>query len=119
MLRSHPQTLPGENDESTPFESTQTTGQTVTNIPKKTILTDFETVEELVERVKSLVTNAVEQRTEKENFLPGIRKVLGDYPSLGKSRFRGSINEFIVSEGEEQGMASLTQEEVDKLWVDH
>lgn len=77
---------------------------------------DFGTIEELVEMVKALIITAVENKTPKKDFLTRLGAVLKVFPSLKKSQFRPSVNEFISSESELQGLASITEEEVERLW---
>lgn len=79
---------------------------------------DFEVVEELVECVKAAVSNALENKMIKEDYFNELKSILENYPSLQQSQYRPSINEFIVSEGDQQGLFSITQEEVDTLWND-
>lgn len=79
---------------------------------------DFEAVEELVERVKATISNALENKTAKEIYFNELKSILKNYPSLQQSQYRPSINEFIVSQGDHQGLFSITQEEVDVLWND-
>lgn len=80
---------------------------------------DFEVVEELVERVKATISKAIENKTAKEIYFNELKSILKNYPSLQQSQYRPSINEFIVSEGDQQGLFSITQEEVDVLWNDN
>ena len=76
---------------------------------------DYETIEELVERVKSVLGHAVEAKVEATQVASSFKTVLSDYPTLAISTFRPSINEFIVSESELSGYA-FSQEAVEQLW---
>jgi len=77
---------------------------------------DFETVEELVDRVKALITESVEHKSPKDSFLSTLHHILKDYPSMQHSQFRPSVNEFIITESEAQGMPAITTEEVEQAW---
>ena len=77
---------------------------------------DFETIEELVDRVKALITESVEHDTPKESFLTTLHHILKDYPSLQHSQFRPSVNEFITTECEAQGMEAPSTEAVEQAW---
>jgi hypothetical protein len=89
-------------------------------VPKGTFeepaLNDFETIEELVDRVKTLISEALEKKMPKEGFLVLLGKLLRDYPALLKSQFRPSVNEFITSECEVQGLAPVSENELEELW---
>jgi len=79
-------------------------------------LQDFDTIEELVERVKSCVADAVEKHIPKEGFIELLGKLLRDYPTLKTSKFRPSVSEFIAGESQEQGFDGITVEEIESLW---
>lgn len=79
-------------------------------------LQDFEMIEELVERVKSTISEACEKEHSKQEFFTSLSKLLKDYPVLLKSQFRASVNEFIAGECIEQGFMEIAQEEVELLW---
>lgn len=80
---------------------------------------DFEIIEELVERVKSLIAEAVENKTPKESFCGLLGKLLKDYPTLLTSQFLPSVNEFITGECEQQGLEGIIIDDVETLWEKH
>lgn len=77
---------------------------------------DFEIIEELVDRVKALITESVEHKAPKDNFLTTLHHILKDYPTLRHSQFRPSVNEFITTECDAQGMEPVSTEEVEQAW---
>jgi hypothetical protein len=79
-------------------------------------LHDFETIEELVERVKATIGEAIRQQNPKTYLLSHLGNLLRGYPSLFASQFRPSVSEFICSECEAQELAGITMEEVEALW---
>ena len=96
-------------------------GDTLDNVVPKGVfeeplLNDFEIIEELVDRVKTLISEALEKKMPKDGFLSLLEKLLKDYPVLLKSQFRPSVNEFIASECHTQGFDPVTEEEVEALW---
>lgn len=105
-----------QQEVASPSPSSNPSDNSTAGIMEENTFNDFEVIEELVERVKSLITNAVEHQASKDVFFSRLQAVLKDYPSLQKSQFRPSVNEFIVSESELQGMSAITQEEVEALW---
>jgi len=78
---------------------------------------DFEVIEELVDRVKTLISFSVEKALPKDDFLLSLRPILKDYPALRNSQFRPSINEFITTESDAQGLESLSMDEVENCWT--
>lgn len=79
-------------------------------------LQDFEMIEELVERVKTTISDACDKDHSKQDFFTTLSKLLKEYPVLLKSQFRPSVNEFIAGECVEQGFKEITQHEVELLW---
>ena len=77
---------------------------------------DFEIIEELVDRTKTLITGSVEKEANKSDFLIGLQHILKDYPVLRSSQFRPSVNEFITTECEAQGLWPVSMEEVENCW---
>ncbi|WP_373060040.1 hypothetical protein [Zunongwangia sp. H14] len=77
---------------------------------------EFAEVEHLVEKVKTMIADALNQQLVKEEFRQYLRLVLKEFPSIKTSALRPSINELIVSECEKQGIAAFNEEEVDELW---
>jgi hypothetical protein len=84
--------------------------------PEPIFLQDFEMIEELVDRVKTIISEACEKKSSKEDFLLLLSKLLKDYPVLLTSEFRPSVNEFITGECLEQGFGELTVGEVEQQW---
>jgi len=77
---------------------------------------DFEIIEELVDRVKALITESIEHEAPKQSFLSTLHHILKDYPALQHSQFRPSVNEFIITESEAQGMEAPSVEEIEQAW---
>ncbi|MFP9097768.1 hypothetical protein ACLI09_01835 [Flavobacterium sp. RHBU_24] len=77
---------------------------------------DYDVIEEIVDRVKSSLQYASETTMEPNDVLSSFRTILQDYPSLGRSTFRPSINEFIASESAQHGYLTITQDTVEPLW---
>lgn len=80
------------------------------------VLQDFEMIEELVERVKNVISDAREKNLTKEDFFQVLAKLLKDFPLLLSSQFRPSVNEFIAGECTEQGFEGITLEDAEQLW---
>jgi hypothetical protein len=77
---------------------------------------DFDIIEEVVDRVKTLISTTIEKSQPKSDFLLGLYPILKDYPALKSSQFRPSINEFVTTECEAQGLENVTTEEVENCW---
>lgn len=77
---------------------------------------DYEIIEELVERVKGALKEGNEQHLTDEALLPKLKVIVNDYPVLGKSTFRPSINEFIATECQQHGFTNVTEESAELLW---
>jgi hypothetical protein len=77
---------------------------------------DYEIIEEIVERVKSVLQHAADTTMEPAEVTSSFRTILSDYPTLASSTFKPSINEFIANESEQHGYLTITQEAVEHLW---
>lgn len=77
---------------------------------------DYEIIEEIVERVKSVLQHAADTTMEPSEVSSSFRSILADYPILASSTFKPSINEFIANESEQHGYLTITQEAVEQLW---
>ncbi|MDT0641574.1 hypothetical protein RM553_01900 [Zunongwangia sp. F363] len=99
-------TLPNETLESIPVTT------------DKEAKDEFAEVENLIEKVKAMIADALGKQLVKEEFRQYLRLVLKEFPSIKTSALRPSINELIVSECEKQGIAAFNEEEVDELWSD-
>jgi len=77
---------------------------------------DYDVIEEIVERVKSVLQHAADSTMATDEVLSSFRTILSDYPALAKSTFRPSINEFIATESGLSGFPDITQEAVAQLW---
>jgi uncharacterized protein YciW len=77
---------------------------------------DYEIIEEIVERVKSVLQHAADTTMEPSDVTSSFRTILADYPTLARSTFKPSINEFIANESEQHGYLTITQEAVEQLW---
>ncbi|SEP06738.1 hypothetical protein [Flavobacterium sp. fv08] len=84
--------------------------------PEPVYLQDFEIIEELVDRVKTVISEACEKKSSREDFFELLSKLLKDYPTLLNSEFRPSVNEFISAECLEQGFGEISIDEVEQKW---
>lgn len=80
------------------------------------VYNDYDIIEEMVERVKGTLKEANEQHLTDEALLPKLKGIVNDYPVLGKSTFRPSINEFIATECQQHGFTTVTEESAELLW---
>lgn len=76
----------------------------------------FQDVDNLVERLKSVISEAGQRKLVKEEFKDYLASVLKDFPNLKDSPFQSSISELIVSECEKIESISLSQMEAEALW---
>ncbi len=97
-----------------PFQNTASEDNPVTSNEEAD--DEFAEVEYLIEKVKTVVTEALGKQLVKEEFKHYLRLVLKDYPNVKTSGLRPSVNELIVSECEKQGIVAFNEEEVDALW---
>ncbi len=77
---------------------------------------EFAEVEHLIEKIQTVITDALGKQLVKEEFRQYLRLVLKEFPSVKTSGLRPSVNELIVSECEKQGIVAFNEEEVDALW---
>lgn len=77
---------------------------------------DYDIIEEIVERVKSVLQHAADSTMEPSEVTSSFTTILSDYPTLARTTFRPSINEFIAGESEQHGYLTITQEAVEQLW---
>lgn len=77
---------------------------------------DYEIIEEIVERVKSVLQHAADTTMEPSDVILSFKTILADYPTLASSTFKPSINEFIANESEQHGYLTITQEAVEQIW---
>lgn len=77
---------------------------------------DYDIIEEIVERVKSVLKHAADMTMEPSEVTSSFTTILTDYPTLARSTFRPSINEFIATESEQHGYLTITQDAVEHLW---
>jgi hypothetical protein len=78
----------------------------------------FEEVEHLIARLKNVIMGAPGKEPGPGEFREYLRLVLKEYPSLKNSPLRPSVNELIVSECEKYGAVTLSEDEVELLWMD-
>jgi hypothetical protein len=76
----------------------------------------FQDVEDLVEKLKNIVADALQRRLPKKEFLYYLSLVLHEFPTVKNSPFRSSICELVVSECDKLELIHVTQQEVDVLW---
>jgi hypothetical protein len=77
---------------------------------------DYDIIEEIVERVKSVLQHAADSNQETNEVISSFKIIVSDYPTLAKSTFRPSINEFIANESRQSGFSEITQETAEQLW---
>lgn len=104
------------NSEGSPVQFDTLDNVTAKGVFDEAAFSDFEVIENLVDRSKSLIEEAVEKSMPKQDFYSQLTKILKEYPILSKSQFRPSVNEFIVSECDLKGYPAITMEEADALW---
>ena len=79
---------------------------------------DFADVEHLIERLKSVISDASGKKLIPQEFKQYLHLVLQEYPNIKNSPFRSSINELVASECERYGAVTLSEDEVELLWKD-
>lgn len=79
-------------------------------------VTDYEIIEELVDRVKKSLMVAFESKADQQSVTNGLKAIVNDYPILGQSTFRPSINEFIAAESQQHGFTFMTETLAETLW---
>lgn len=77
---------------------------------------EFSEVEHLIERLKTVVSDASRRKLIPQEFKQYLSMVLKEYPTVRYSPLRLSINELIISECEKYGTVTLKEEEVELLW---
>jgi hypothetical protein len=79
-------------------------------------LNDYDIVEEMVDRVKGALKEAVTNQQPEDVLIGQLKLIVNDYPLLSKSSFRPSINEFIATESQQHGFNTITEEIAEQLW---
>ena len=77
---------------------------------------EFTEVEQLIERLKAVISDACHRKLIPQEFKQYLSMVLKEYPSVRYSPIRSSINELIVSECQKYGPAILHENEIEMLW---
>lgn len=77
---------------------------------------EFREVEELVSRLKETIQNASKEDSVLPDFKQSLRLLLTEYSTVKSSPFRGSVNEFIVSECEKYDYVTIAEADIDQLW---
>ncbi len=77
---------------------------------------EFNEVEHLIERLRTVITDASRRKLIPQEFRQYLSMVLKEYPSVKYSPLRSSINELIVSECQKYGAVTLNEDEVELLW---
>ena len=77
---------------------------------------EFAEVEYLIEKIQTVIADALGKQLVKEEFRKYLRLVLKEFPTIKTSVLRPSVNELIVSECEKQGIGAFNEDEVDALW---
>lgn len=85
---------------------------------EETMDEEFNEVEHLIERLKSVIADASQRKLIPQEFKQYLGMVLKEYPSVKYSPLRLSINELIISECQKYETVTLTEDEVDLLWKD-
>lgn len=79
-------------------------------------LNDYDIIEEMVDRVKGALKEAVANAHGEDKTIVQLKAIVNDYPLLSKSNFRPSINEFIATESQQHGFTSITEEVAEQFW---
>lgn len=79
-------------------------------------VTDYEIIEELVDRVKKSLMESFDNKADQQTVTNGLKAIVNDYPVLGKSTFRPSINEFIATESQQHGFTYMSEAAAETLW---
>ncbi|WP_330441508.1 hypothetical protein [Flavobacterium sp. C4GT6] len=79
-------------------------------------VTDYEIIEELVDRVKKNLIESFESQADQQTVTNGLKAIVNDYPVLGQSTFRPSINEFIATESQQHGFTFINETLAETLW---
>lgn len=79
-------------------------------------VTDYEIIEELVDRVKKNLIEAFESKADQQTVTNGLKAIVNDYPILSQSTFRPSINEFIATESQQHGFTFMNETLAETLW---
>lgn len=79
-------------------------------------LNDYDIIEEMVDRVKGTLKEAVTNQQPEDVLIGQLKVIVNDYPLLSKSNFRPSINEFIATESQQHGFTSITEEIAEQFW---
>ncbi|MFE3872223.1 hypothetical protein ACFX5F_13420 [Flavobacterium sp. ZS1P70] len=108
-IRSFPQVQSNADNLETPNAIPSSLNETHTDQA-------FQDVEDLVEKLKNLVADALQRKLPKKEFMYYLSMVLNEFQTVKNSPFRSSICELIVSECDKIERIHLTQQEVDVLW---
>lgn len=79
---------------------------------------DLAEVEHLIERLKSVIADASGKKLISKELKQYLHLVLQEYPNIKNSPFRTSINELVASECEKYSAVTLSEDEVEVLWMD-
>lgn len=79
-------------------------------------LNDYDIIEEMVDRVKGALKEAVTNQQPEDVLIGQLKSIVNDYPLLSKSNFRPSINEFIATESQQHGFTSITEAVAEQFW---
>lgn len=108
--------LSHSRDEIESFRSSDE-NSTVENLVLETSTgNDFTEVEHLIERLKSVISDAASKKLILQEFKQYLYLLLQEYPGIKNSPYRTSINEFVASECEKYGAVTLSEDEVELLW---
>jgi hypothetical protein len=83
---------------------------------ERTTDNEFNEVEHLIERLRTVITDASRRKLIPQEFKQYLTMILKEYPSVKYSPLRSSINELIVSECQKHGAATFDEDEVELLW---
>lgn len=79
---------------------------------------NFSEVEQLIERLKSVIADTSGKKLIPQEFKQYLHQVFQEYPNIKNSPLRFSINELVASECEKYGAVTLSEDEVEQLWKD-
>lgn len=103
-------------DAGASYDESEETYQQADNSFENTTDSAFAEVEHIIERLKSVISDASHRKLVLEEFKQYIRMVLKEYPSIKQSPLRLSVNELIISECQKYGVVTLKEEDVELLW---
>lgn len=115
-------TLKGTHKTSSFKQSEQISNSELQDFDDKPLLdmeeTDnlFKVVDELISKLKSAISDAVNKKYSKQEFIFLLQLTLKEYPILKNSPFQLAVNDLIASECEKHSFIPLSAVELMELW---